>query len=71
MPPKLDMALRFNADPVVQRSTNPLFTGEITLGGLDRHVAEKKLNLLQLPAGSMAQLRARTPQIMRRNLTQA
>ena len=31
---------RFDADPIVHRSANPLFTAQITLGGLDRNVAE-------------------------------
>jgi hypothetical protein len=59
--PKLDTALRFNADPVIHRPTNPLFTAEVTLGGLDGNVAEEELNLFQLPAGNMAQLGARAP----------
>ena len=35
VPPRLDMVLRFNADPVIHRSTNPLFTAEIALGRLN------------------------------------
>ena len=51
-------ALRFDADAVVHCSTNPLFAAEITLGSLYRNVPEKELDLLQLIACRMAQLRA-------------
>ena len=43
--------LRFDADPTVHRSTNPLFAAEITLGSLHGNVPEKELNLLQLSTG--------------------
>jgi len=42
-----DWRLRFDADAVVHRSTNPLFAAKITLGGLDRNVPEQKLDLVQ------------------------
>ena len=52
------VALRFDADAVVHRSSNPLLTAEIPLGGLHGNVPEKELNLLQFPARGMTQLRA-------------
>ena len=58
--------LRFDADAVVHGSSDPLLAPEITFGCLHRNVSEKKLNLVQFSAGCMAQLRARTPEIMRR-----
>ena len=57
--------------PVVNRSTNPLFAAEIPLSRVHRDVAEQELDLLQLSAGGMAQLRARTPQVMRRDGSEA
>jgi len=58
--------LRFDTDAVVHGSVNPLLAAEIAFSGLDGNGPEKKLNQFQLSARSMAQLRARTPQIMRR-----
>jgi hypothetical protein len=46
--------LRFDADPIVYRSANPLFAAEISFGCLDRHVAEQELDLLQLSSGGVA-----------------
>ena len=63
--------LRFYADLVVHGSANPLFAAEVAFGCLHRNVSGKKLNLVQLSARGMAQLRARTPQIMRRYLGKA
>ena len=57
-------ALRFDADAVVHCSINPLLAAEITLV-VCTETCPKELNLLQLSAGRMAQLRARAPQIMR------
>ena len=60
--------LRFNADLVVHSSTNPLLAAEIAFGCLNGGMSEKELNLVQFSTRCMAQLRARTPQIMRRDL---
>jgi hypothetical protein len=65
--PQSAAGLRLYANPIVHRSANPLFAAEITFGCLDRHVAEQELDLLQLSAGGMAQLRARAPQVMGRD----
>ena len=58
--------LRFDADVVVDSSANPLLAAEIAFGCLHGDVAEKELNLFQRSTRSVAQLGARTPQIMRR-----
>src|SRR3974390_2337999 len=60
--------LRFDADVVVQGPANPLFSAEIAFSCLHGNVPEKELNLVQFSARCVAQLRARTPQIMGRNL---
>jgi hypothetical protein len=57
--------LRFDTDAVVHGSVNPLLAAEIAFSCLHGNVTEKELNLFQLSTRSMAQLRARTPQIMR------
>jgi hypothetical protein len=62
--------LRFDTDAVVHSSVDPLLAAEIAFSCLHGNVTEKELNLFQLSTRSMAQLRARTPQIMRRNMGQ-
>jgi hypothetical protein len=58
--------LRFDADVVVHSSANPLLAAEIAFSCLHGNVTEQELDLFQFSTRSMAQLRARTPQIMRR-----
>ena len=58
--------LRFNTDAVVHGSANPLLAAEIAFSCLHGNVTEKELDLFQFSTRSMAQLRARAPQIMRR-----
>src|SRR5436305_8506475 len=65
--PLRQWTLRFDTDAIVHCFTNPLFATEITLGSLHRNMSEQELNLFQLTSGRMAQFRARTPQIVRRN----
>ena len=60
--------LRFDADVVVHGSANSPLAAEIAFSCLHRNMAEKELNLIQLSARCMAQLRSRTPQIMWRYL---
>lgn len=60
--------LRFDTDTVVHGSANPLLTAQIELSRLHGNVTEKELNLFQFSTRSMAKLRARTPQIVRRNM---
>src|ERR1035438_2193534 len=40
-------ALRFDTDPVVDRSADPLFATKVALRSLNRNVAEEELNLFQ------------------------
>ena len=65
---KRALRLWFDADVVVHGSANPLLASEITLGCLHGDVPEKELDLIQFSTRCMAQLRARTPQVMRRYL---
>jgi hypothetical protein len=60
--------LRFDADAVVHSSADPLLAPEITFSCLHGNVAEKELDLIQFSTRCVAQLRARTPQIMERYL---
>jgi len=62
------LRLWFDADVVVHGSANPLLAAEMALSCLHGNVAKKKLDLIQFSTRCMAQLRARTPQIMRRHL---
>ena len=43
--------LRLDADPVVDGVAQLLLAPEITLGGLNRHMTEQKLDLIQFAAG--------------------
>ena len=63
--------LWLDADPVVHRSANSLFTSEITLGGLHGNMSEEELDLLQLSSCRMAQLRTRAPQVVRSETREA
>ena len=65
---KRALRLWFDADVVVHGSANPLLAAEIALSCLHGNVAKKKLDLIQFSTRCMAQLRAPTPQIMRRYL---
>jgi hypothetical protein len=47
--------LRFNSEPVVDGTPEFLLASEVTLRGLDRHVLEQKLNLVQFAAGEVAE----------------
>jgi hypothetical protein len=58
--------LGLDADVVVHSPANPLLAAEIAFSCLHGNATEKELNLFQFSTRSMAQLRARTPQIMRR-----
>ena len=48
-----------------------LFAAEIAFCRLDRGMPQQELNLLQLAATRVAQLRTGSPQVMRRNMLQA
>ena len=55
------------ADRVVRRVNQILLGPEVSLGRLNRRVAQQHLDLLKLAAGGAAQLRARASQIVRRD----
>ncbi len=57
---------RFDANSVVHGGRNALSASQVALRRLDRDMAEKKLDLLQLATSSAAQTRAGSPHIMRR-----
>ena len=65
---KRALRLWFDADVVVHGSANPLLAAEIAFSCLHGNVPEKELDLIQFSTRCMAQIRARTPQIMRRYL---
>jgi hypothetical protein len=48
-----------------------LFAAEIAFRGLDGCMPQQELNLLQLATATVAQFRAGSPQVMRRNMLQA
>jgi len=56
----------FNSDLVVDGLSQSLFAAQIFLRGLDRDMAQQKLNLFQLAAGAMAKTGARSSKVMRR-----
>lgn len=53
---------------IVYGSANPLLAPQIAFGRLYGNLTEEKLNLLQFSTGSVAQFRARAPQIVRGKL---
>ena len=60
--------LRLDADVVVHSSANTLLASEVSFRRLDRNVSEQELDLFQLSARGMTELRAGAPQIMWRHL---
>lgn len=57
-------------EAVVHRMPKVLLAAQVSFGRLHRGVPEQKLNLFDLAATRMAQLRARSPQIVRRDALQ-
>jgi len=58
----------FDSKFVVDRHSQTLPAADITFGGLHRDVPEKKLDLLELASGIMAEPRAGPTKIMRREV---
>ena len=58
-------------EAVIYRVPEVLLAAQVSFGRLHRGVAEQKLNLFDLPATRMAQLRARSPQIVWRDVLQS
>src|SRR6516225_4763091 len=61
----------FEVKKVVYRMSEILFAAEIALRRLDGCMPQQELNLLQLSTVAVAQLRAGSPQVVRRNMFQA
>jgi len=56
---------------IIYRMSEILLAAEIAFGCLHRCMAQQELNLLQLAAARVAQLRTGSPQVMRCNMLQA
>jgi hypothetical protein len=63
--------VRSEVKKVVYRMSEILFAAEIAFRRLDGRMAQQELNLLQLAAARVAQLRTGSSQVMRRNMLQA
>jgi hypothetical protein len=63
--------LRSELKKVVHWMSEILFATEIAFRCLDGRMSQQELNLLQLTAATVAQFRAGSPQVMRRNMLQA
>jgi hypothetical protein len=63
--------LRSQLKQIVHWVSEILFAAEITFRRLDGRMPQQELNLLQLAAAAVAQLRTSSPQVMRRNMLQA
>ena len=63
--------VRSEVKKIVHRMSEILFAAEIAFRRLDRCMPQQELNLLQLATAAVAQLRAGSPQVMRRNMLQA
>jgi len=63
--------LRSELKKVVHWMSEILFAAEIAFRCLDRCMPQQELNLLQLATATVAQFRAGSPQVMRRNMLQA
>jgi hypothetical protein len=61
---------RLNPDPLVNGSAKALLAPQVPLGGLNRHVSQQELDLLQLAAGSVAQTGAGPAGVVGRDTAQ-
>src|SRR5262249_2176466 len=58
------LSIKVQSQPIVDRLLQILPRSQIALGSLDGSMAEQELNLLQVPAGCAAELRAGPPHIV-------
>ena len=65
------LPVRSEGKKIVHRMSKILFAAEIAFGRLHGYMPQQELNLLKLSAVRVAQLRTRSPQVMRRNMLQA
>jgi hypothetical protein len=56
--------IRVEGEQIVHRLSEILLAAQVTLSRLHRGVPEQELNLLQLPAAAVAELRAGSPQVV-------
>ena len=63
--------VRSEVEKIVHWMSEILFAAEIAFRCLDGCMPQQELNLLQLTTAAVAQLRAGSPQVMRRNMLQA
>ena len=63
--------LRFDTDAIIDGATNALLAAEVTLSGLCRDMSKQELNLLQLSSCGVTELRARAPQVVRSETSEA
>src|SRR5450755_2299063 len=66
----LCLCVRSEVEKIVHRVTEILFAAEIAFRRLHRCVPQQELNLLQLAAARVAELRTGSPQVMRRDMFQ-
>lgn len=69
--PCFDRLVRLESGMIVDRVPQSLLAAELTLCGLDTHVPQEKLDLLEFSSGLMAQPSTRAPEIMWRDLGEA
>lgn len=63
--------VRFEIEKIVNRMSESLFVTEIAFGRLYRRMSQEELNLLNLAAVTVTQLRTHSPQVVRRNMEEA
>ena len=65
---RLLLPIRSEVEKIVYRMSEILFATEIAFRRLDRCMPQQELNLLQLAAIAVAQLRTGSPQVVRGNV---
>jgi hypothetical protein len=65
------LPVRSEVKKIIHRMSEILFAAEIAFCRLHRYMPQQELNLLKLSAVCVAQLRVRSPQVMRGNMLQA
>jgi len=65
---RLLLRVRSEVEKIINGMAEILLAAEVAFRGLDRCMPEQELNLLQLTATVVAQLRTGSAQIMRRNV---
>ena len=63
--------LWLQADVIIDGEPQPLFAAQVPLGRFHRNMPQEELDLLKLPASRVAEPRAGTPAVVRRQLGSA